>query len=65
MLKSGRKIHETNDWNPFTYALVLDKPNLLQYILQNVIRLDELLAIGIERDYSNTAKWDHQDLLRA
>ena len=56
MLKSGRQIHDTTDWNPFTYALMLDKPNLLLYILQNVARLDELLAIGIERDSSNTAK---------
>lgn len=65
MLKSGRQIHDTTDWNPFTYALVLEKPNLLLYILQNVTRLDELLAIGIERDSSNTAKWNHQDILRA
>lgn len=34
-LASGRLLHDTSKWNPLTYALVLDKIDLLEFIVQN------------------------------
>jgi hypothetical protein len=48
---------DTAQWNPLTYALVLDRPVLLTFLLSNAIRVDELLALGLkQRDTSNAVR---------
>ena len=36
ILKSGRQVQSTYDWNPLTFALMLEKDNLVRYILDEV-----------------------------
>lgn len=61
---TGRQLHNTEDWNPLTYALVFDKQNLIQHILSNCYRIGELLALGNPgRDKSNTPFWDSDTIV--
>lgn len=47
ILESGRRVLDTSTWNPLVFALVLDRPVLLSFILQNSIRIDELFALDL------------------
>jgi hypothetical protein len=55
---------DTSQWNPVTYALVLNRPVLLSYILSNAIRLDELLALGLKtRGSQNNTRHSKAELI--
>jgi hypothetical protein len=55
---------DTTQWNPLTYALVLDRPVLLTFLLSNAIRVDELLALGLkQRDTSNAVRHSKSELI--
>jgi hypothetical protein len=57
MLESGRQITTTEEWNAFTFALVLNKPSIIEYVLKHCERLDEHLAIGLQKNESNMKLW--------
>ena len=65
ILKSGRQIHSTADWNPLTFALVYEKEKLLKYILDEVnFNMPQMLAIGLpQTSVSNNRDWSESELI--
>ena len=63
-LESGRLIEDTCSWNPLTFALVLGKTELLQFILQHAILIEELLAIEVNlREIDNHQMYSKEELV--
>jgi len=64
ILESGRRVMDTSNWNPLTFALVLNRPVLLNFLLQQAIRFDELLGLGLKnRDASNCIRYSKSELI--
>ena len=59
ILESGREIESTLTWNPLTFALVFELPELTNYILYEVnFGIQWLLAIGLPE----VSAWGNRNL---
>ena len=65
ILKSGKQIHYTTDWNPLTFALMFDKKKLLKYILEDVnFNMPQMLATGLPQvTIANRRDWTENELI--
>ena len=62
---SGREIKDTNEWNVFTFALLFDKRQIIDYVLKNCDRLEEHMTFGLQKNEYNVNLFSEDQLIDA